>query len=135
MEAALEREVRNRAGGFCEYCRFPEAYHRKTFHIDHITAEQHEGLTESKNLALCCSHCNLNKGPNIAGIDPITKRVTRLYSPRKDRWRKHFAWNGAIVVGLTSIGRTTIAVLKMNSGIRVQLRASLISAGLFPRKN
>jgi hypothetical protein len=107
-------------------------YDRKKFHIDHIIAEKHGGLTVTSNLAMCCTNCNFCKGPNLAGIDPKTQRMTRLFSPRRDQWKKHFAWDGALVIGLSSIGRATVAVLNMNSGIRVRMRAELISVGLFP---
>lgn len=39
------------------------------FHIDHVIAEQHGGMSVAGNLALACYACNLPKGPNIAGID------------------------------------------------------------------
>ena len=90
MDAAIEREVRSRAGGLREYCRFPQMYDRKKFHLDHIIAEKHGGLTIISNLALCCTNCNFLEGPNLAGIDPKTRRMARLFSPRRDRWDKHF---------------------------------------------
>jgi hypothetical protein len=132
MHRALEREVRRRARGLCEYCRFPESFHRKTFHIDHIVAQQHDGPTVAENLALSCSHCNLHKGPNLTGLDPDGRQIARLFNPRQDLWHEHFAWDGPLVVGLTATGRASIVVLNMNSGIRVRLRLELISAGLFP---
>jgi hypothetical protein len=35
-------------------------------------------------------------------------------------------------VGLTAIGRTTVAVLNINDPFRVELRQGLIEEGLFP---
>src|SRR5829696_5489874 len=111
MQEALKREVRDRAGGRCEYCMMPQAYYRTPFQIDHVIARQHRGATHSDNLALACFHCNAHKGPNLSGIDPATSAVTVLFHPRKDRWSDHFAWNGPEVVGLTPRGRATVLVL------------------------
>jgi 5-methylcytosine-specific restriction endonuclease McrA len=58
--------------------------------MDHIVARQHGGLTTLANLALACLHCNGHKGPNIAGIDPKRKRLTRLFNPRRHKWERHF---------------------------------------------
>lgn len=83
------------------------------------------------NLALACLRCNSHKGPNLAGIDPDTGRMTRLFHPRQDIWDQHFRWNGPYLLGLTDVGRTTIAVL--TNPDYVALRESLIAEGLFPR--
>ena len=103
-----------------------------TFPLDHIIAQQHGGETTSENLALSCPHDNYYKGPNIAGLDPLTGRRTRLFNPRRRRWSAHFAWDGPRLVGKTAIGRTTIRVLNMNHPEAVRLRRLLIEAGLFP---
>jgi hypothetical protein len=71
-------------------------------------------------------------GPNIAGLDPVTRELTRLYNPRQDRWRKHFAWQGAVLIGLTAVGRTTIQVLVINDHDMVDARETLIAEGRFP---
>jgi len=52
----------------------PSAFHPAPFQIDHIIARQHGGKAELENLALSCIHCNRFKGPNVAGVDPDTKR-------------------------------------------------------------
>jgi hypothetical protein len=77
------------------------------------------------NLALACIHCNRYKGPNIAGIDPDTGELTRLFHPRIDKWHRHFTWNGAEIQPLTSIGRVTLSVLFMNDPELVWMRTSL----------
>jgi hypothetical protein len=79
-EHKLDRRVRRRAKGLCEYCRSPRAFDPWAFHTDHIIAAQHGGEPKFNNLALACSRCNRNKGPNIAGLDIITREITRLYS-------------------------------------------------------
>lgn len=120
----LELEVRARARGACEYCHFPQAHHPFPFQLEHVIALQHGGETISDNLALACGPCNLHKG------DPDTGALTPLFHPRKDVWTQHFRWDGAVLVGLTSVGRTTVRVLDMNAPSRVPIRAALIAAGL-----
>ena len=110
--ARVERKVIARAAGRCEYCRLPERVSELPFHIDHIIAEKHRGLTVLENLAWACFSCNIHKGANVAGIDPVTDEVVRLFRPRQDAWEQHFRWQGAWLHGLTSIGRVTVAVLE-----------------------
>src|ERR1044071_3808007 len=113
MNRRMERLVRERANGVCEYCHVPEAWSELRFVVDHIIAKKHSGGSRPENLALACVSCNAHKGPNVGGIDPRTGRHTRLFHPRKDLWRAHFRWRSEKLVGVTGIGRTTIAVLAM----------------------
>jgi hypothetical protein len=101
------------------------------FPIDHIIARQHGGHTVLSNLALSCLHCNSHKGPNLAGIDPLTRRLTKLFNPRRHQWARHFRWDGPYVVGKSAVGRTTIMVLAMNDPDAVDVRRELIDEGLF----
>jgi hypothetical protein len=125
------QRVQRRARYRCEYCQLPQSASEARHQVDHIIADQHEGGDEPSNLALACVHCNLHKGPNIAGLDPGTRELTRLYDPRRDRWREHFAWQGAVLVGLTAVGRTTIQVLAINDRDVVEAREVLIAEGRF----
>jgi hypothetical protein len=132
MDAATEREVGRRAQGLCEYCQLPQAYHRIPFQIDHIIAAQHGGPRTVDNLALTCLRCNKRKGPNIAGINPATGEIVRLFHPRRDKWTEHFRWEGAVLIGLTPIGISTIIVLGINHPSAVGVREELIAEGVFP---
>lgn len=132
MDHALLREVWRRAGAACEYCRLPQTADVLPFQIDHIIAQQHGGRTESENLALSCLFCNKHKGPNIAGIDPQTGRLVRLFHPRRDKWKRHFPWDGPWLIGRTATGRATIAVLAINDPVNLKLRGALIDNGEFP---
>lgn len=132
MEKQLDHAVRVRANDACEYCLMPQTIRRLRFQIDHIIARQHGGKTDEQNLALCCGRCNLHKGPNLAGIDPDSGQMARLFHPRLDRWREHFRWNGPRVVGLTPEGRTTVDVLAMNHPDDVAVREEMILRGTFP---
>jgi len=129
MERSLEDQVRRRAGGRCEYCHLPEQLSGLGHVIDHIVARQHRGPTTAENLALACGRCNASKGPNLAGIDPQTGLLTRLFHPRNDVWQEHFRWAGGALVGLTAIGRTTVEVLAINNIYRVAAREVLITSG------
>ena len=134
MTGDLARRVRRRARYRCEYCQLPQSAVPIRHQVDHIVAEQHEGGDEPSNLALACAHCNRHKGPNLSGLAPVTRELTRLYNPRQDRWREHFAWQGTVLIGLTAVGRTTIQVLAINDRDMVEARETLIAEGRFPPK-
>jgi hypothetical protein len=132
MDKATDKMVRERAHGCCEYCRMLQAYDDLPFQIEHIIAKQHGGTDAHENLALACVPCNLHKGTNLSGIDPRTGKVVRLYDPRRQDWKRHFRWNGAVLEGKTQTGRATVQVLRINLPIRVALRQSLIEIEEFP---
>jgi hypothetical protein len=110
----------------------PQEYDALTFQVDHIIARKHQGADELENLALACFACNNHKGPNIAGVDPETSAIVRLFHPRQDNWEDHFEWREAVLKGRTPIGRTTINVLAVNLPYRIRLRQMLILEGVFP---
>jgi hypothetical protein len=132
MDSALERLVWQRAKATCEYCRLHQAFDLLPFEIDHIIAVKHDGPTAENNLALACFACNSYKGPNIAGRDPRTGAIVRLFHPRRHKWGRHFRWVGPVLVGRTPIGRATVAVLRINLPTRIALRQDLIDEGKFP---
>jgi hypothetical protein len=134
MDRKLRDQVWRRAASHCEYCRMPQEFAEPTHEIDHVIAEKHNGPTTLENLALACFHCNNHKGPNIAGVDPVTGEVTRLFHPRQDSWIEHFSWQGATLVGKTPVGRVTVQVLEINIRHRVIHRQALIEEGVFPPK-
>lgn len=129
MERALSAAVRQRARRACEYCRFPESESPLPFCVDHIIARQHDGGDVLDNLALACAFCNSHKGPNLAGIDPETGQLVRLYHPRRDRWADHFRWDGIRIVPTSPVGRATVAVLAMNHEFQLAARTSLVRSG------
>jgi hypothetical protein len=130
MDQATKDEVRQRAAGRCEYCHLPEAQVVTPFQIEHVVAKQHRGQDTLGNLAFACLRCNLHKGPNLTGIDTKTKKIIKLFNPRRHKWERHFRWQGAVVVGKTAMGRTTVEVLAMNDPERVALRQEMIAQGL-----
>jgi hypothetical protein len=129
MDRALVDLVWRRANACREYCRMPQQFDGFTHEIDHAIAKKHGGSSTAANLVLACFPCNNHKGPNVAGLDPVTKKLTPLFNPRRHKWARHFNWEGARLQGRTAIGRVTIAVLKINAHDRALLRASLIEEG------
>ncbi len=125
MNAAKRGFVRRRADDHCEYCLLHQDHSKRPHHIEHIVARQHGGSDDDDNLALACHRCNLSKGPNLTGIDPLTGYVVPLFNPRRDRWAEHFVPEGARIEGLSSAGRATVQVLSMNAARRVELRGEL----------
>ncbi len=125
IAAHLREFVRRRASDHCEYCTVAQsaaAFVR--LQIEHVIARQHGGQTVASNLALACPHCNLHKGTNLTGLDPVTGELTRLFDPRVQRWSDHFARAGETIVGLTAVGRTTVRLLDMNAAEQSELRTT-----------
>src|SRR5208337_271160 len=132
MDATIKRSVRDRARHRCEYCRLPQAAQPYvTFHIEHVLPRKHGGSDDPSNLALACERCNAFKGTDLSGIDPDTGQVERLFDPRTQVWSDHFELRGALILGRTSTGRATVAVLGMNEDRRVLLRAEILTMGEF----
>lgn len=133
----VSRDVRElvvrRAQDACEYCRIPQSASLLPHQVDHIIGKQHRGSDDAANLCLCCIRCNLNKGPNIASIDPDTGLLVALYHPRSNVWREHFGTTAdGLIRGLTEEGRATVLVLAVNEEDRVRLRALLVRRGKYP---
>jgi hypothetical protein len=130
MDSATRDFVRRRAAERCEYCLLPLAFFDVAPHIEHIVARQHGGKTDTGNLALACHFCNLHKGPNLSGVDPGSGEVVRLFHPRRDLWTEHLRFEGAVIEGITAIGRVTVRVLAMNDERQVELRSAVLARGL-----
>lgn len=125
----LRNFVRSRARFRCEYCRISEALSIDLFHVDHIRAIQHRGVTQPENLALACKDCNGYKGPNIGGYYRDESTILRLFHPRKDSWHKHFAIHGGSIVHKSRIGWVTMELLRFNDPQRVSIRRAMLELG------
>jgi hypothetical protein len=132
ISAALRREVRERAGERCEYCLLAESQAFFPHEPDHLIALKHGGETISANLALACFDCNRFKGPNIASLDPVTRKLVALFNPRTQTWSEHFKLNGPRIVPLTPIGRATEQLLRLNTRSRVEARERWVALSLYP---
>ena len=72
--------------------------------------------------ARLCHWCNFNKGTNIATL--ADGQLVPLFHPRNQIWSDHFAFDGALVSGLTPVGRGTVRLLDMNDEDRRQIRSA-----------
>jgi hypothetical protein len=100
--------------------------------VDHIIAEKHGGRTALDNLALSCTVCNRRKTSDIGSVDPETGYLVPLFNPQTQPWSDHFMLDGARIVGLTDVGRTTVAFLQLNVFERLMERDALIRTGRYP---
>lgn len=134
ISAALRREVSERAGYCCEYCRVGQADRAIDFAIDHVIAEKHGGKTHSENLGLSCYWCNSYKGSDLSSVDweGGEETIVPLFNPRRQRWSEHFVLRGAYIRPLTATGRVTVFLLRLNAIARVQERQLLIALGVYP---
>jgi hypothetical protein len=55
----------------------------------------------------------------------------RLFDPRRQRWDDHFTLQGALIIPLTSTGRVTASLLRLNVPERVIERRELLRAGRY----
>ena len=113
----------------------PQNFDSFTHEIDHAIAKKHGGLTVAGNLVLACFPCNNRKGPNIAGIDLDTKKLTSLFNPRRQ--------DSTVAIsdgeGPNSLGKQPSDVSrprcwKSTLLNRVLIRQTLIEEGVFPPK-
>lgn len=124
MDLLIRRRVRERASNACEYCQLlQEDSPLALLHVEHIIPKVHGGTDDLDNLALACVDCNLHKGTNLSGVDPETLLVTPIFHPRRQNWSEHFERRGSRIVGRTTVGRTTVRVLAMNSPDQLALRS------------
>jgi hypothetical protein len=130
--AELRRRVIERAGNSCEYCLLHQDFVASAHQVDHVISEKHGGSTSPDNLALSCTVCNRRKGSDIGSIDPQTGVLAPLFNPRTQTWSDHFTLEGLRILGLTSEGRATVELLKLNSPERLMERSELALAGRFP---
>jgi 5-methylcytosine-specific restriction endonuclease McrA len=86
VSATLRKQVIERAGDRCEYCRFPQSMSLLAFEMEHIVSEKHGGTTALENLALACPYCNRAKGTDLGSIDPETNQLTPLPSNHLNLW-------------------------------------------------
>jgi len=126
--------VAQRAGHRCEYCRAPEAIFNLPFEVEHIIPTSRNGSDDESNCALACRSCNLYKSDQLEGLDELTGEIVRLFHPRQDRWDEHCRIDmvAGSILGRTSTGRATVAILQMNRPIQLAARRQWMLLGLFP---
>lgn len=126
--------VRERANELCEYCHTNEQWQYVRFTIDHIIPRHEGGTDDDENLALACFHCNRYKSNQMTGVDPETSSAYSLFNPRLNIWVEHFIWSASAteIIGLTPIGRATIAQLQLNRPRIINIRLADVAVGRHP---
>ena len=132
VPAQLRRLVAERARHICEYCLIAEEDTFLGGQVEHIIAAKHGGATVEENLALACVFCNRFKGSDIATLLPDSGQLCRLFNPRIDTWAEHFRLQDMRLIGLTDIGRATVALLGLNHPDRLLEREALADVGRYP---
>ena len=124
LNRTLEREVRHRAAGRCEYCLFPESASELPFIS---TTSSRRSTAARASLRIWHGHVF----PATFARDRIlpvlirTGELTSLFNPRTDGWHDHFAWDGVLLRGKSAIGRATVAVLDINHVDSLTVRKAL----------
>lgn len=131
---AVRRRVAEAAGYRCGYCLTSQEIVGPLLEIDHLMPEALGGSSDESNLWLACPHCNGAKAARIEGIDPQTGQAAPLFNPRLEQWADHFIWSdgGALIEGLTPVGRATVESLKMNHPDIVATRRLWMEVGWHP---
>lgn len=133
----LQRRIRACFADCCAYCRSAEALTVTTFEFEHIVPRSAGGATMFENLCLACPSCNRYKTVRQNGFDLVTQQDVALFHPHLHSWNEHFAWNedATEIMGLTSVGRVTIAVLRMNRPQLVRVRQMWVKMKEHPPMN
>lgn len=134
ITAAQRREVIARAQQHCEYCYSRMDFSAQSFSVEHIIPRDKGGTNALDNLALACQGCNNFKHVKVEAFDAVSNEVVSLFHPRRQDWCEHFAWNDdyTIVLGISSIGRSTVQLLKLNRIGVINLRRALFLMGEHP---
>jgi len=134
VSRTLRQRILNQAHYRCEYCQIAE-WPLTIDHVVPVVAWRSATLPafapdDPSNLAAACSHCNRAKWGATIGYDPETAAEQPLFHPRRDRWDAHFAWadNYLLLVGLTPVGRATVARLRLNRDAYRRQRSLLRAA-------
>jgi len=130
----VRRQVRDRAGDRCEYCRHPADFSCAPFVCEHVLPRVRGSGSTPADLAWACPACNGHKYAKTHAHDPQTGRLVPLFNPRRQRWSRHFAWGAdfLLIEGRTAVGRATVAALHLNYPALVNLRRALCAVGEHP---
>ena len=130
----LRVRVRERARGFCEYCRIEESFTGHEFTLDHVAPQSRGGATTLNNLAYACIGCNVRKSKKTHAPDPIGGEIAALFNPRLQRWTDHFCWSAdtSLILGLTPTGRATVRALALNRPSLIAYRIVMLRNGIHP---
>ncbi len=134
----VDRRVRAAARNRCGYCLSPQHLVMARLEIEHIVPLAAGGANDESNLWLSCPICNGHKSDKTTGRDPETGATLPLFNPRLQNWFEHFRWteDGLRVVGLTPVGRATVAALHLSDDPdAIEVRSYWVLAGWHPPKD
>lgn len=134
ISEGTQNQVRLRASFLCEYCHASEKWQYTLFNVDHVIPVSKNGSNSIDNLALACFHCNRQKSNKLRVIDDNSGTQVPLFNPRTNSWKEHFIWSADTlrIIGLTSIGRATVAQLSLNRERIINIRAADKEVGRHP---
>lgn len=137
ISRSLRANILQQAEHRCGYCQTQERVSGIPLTVEHILPRALGGTDAIENLWCSCRLCNEAKGVLAEALDPETDALVALFNPRTQVWDEHFVWtaNGEEMVGLTPVGRATIAALSLNSDFRVRTRRLWVEAGYHPPKS
>lgn len=130
----VRQRVREAFGDRCAYCLSAQQYVLSKLEVEHIISRARGGSDEEWNLCLACRLCNSYKSSRIEAVDPLSLAVVPLFNPRTQAWGDHFQWSqdGVKIIGLTPVGRATVAALQLNNEIAVNVRRNWVMVGWHP---
>jgi hypothetical protein len=136
ISVELQRQVRTHFAHCCAYCQTSETLTVAIFEFEHIIPRSVGGQTHFENLCLACPTCNRYKANHQTAPDPVTRNVVSLFHPQRQLWTDHFTWGEAAteIVGLTAVGRATIAALRMNRPQLIRVRRMWVAMNEHPPK-
>ncbi|HVT83330.1 MAG TPA: HNH endonuclease signature motif containing protein [Phycisphaerae bacterium] len=136
VPAAIRRLVRERFADRCAYCRTAELLTATQFEIEHIDPLAAGGETVFANLCLACPMCNRYKSDALSAFDPVSATTVPLFHPQLQLWSEHFAWSDdwTEIVGLSPVGRATVAALRMNRPAMIRVRQLWVAMAEHPPK-
>ena len=134
ISVELQRRVRERFANICAYCRTAEDLTATTFEFEHIVPLSAGGATAFENLCLSCPMCNRYKSDRVLAPDAVAQTEVPWFHPHQHRWADHFSWNDEFteVVGLTPVGRASVAALKMNRPQMIRVRRMWVAMNEHP---
>ena len=135
VPAEVDRRVREAARHRCGYCLSPQRLVMARLEIEHILPVSRGGTGDEANLWLSCPLCNRAKADRTSATDPATGAEVPLFNPRLQKWSDHFRWtaDGRRIIGLTPIGRATVASLHLaDDPDAIIVRGYWVAAGWHP---
>jgi len=135
---AVRHRVIEAFGNRCSYCLAAQRYVLSKLEIERIIPVTQDGSNDDVNLCLACRLCNLYISDQIEAVDPVTKVIVALFNPHTDLERSlpmGYGWwgtDGAIIIGVSPIGRATVEALRLNNEIAVEVRRNWALVGWHP---